>query len=219
MGHPFLGGAGAGDGFDHRFEDGPVLHTQFPGGETLVLHPLLSVEGAAEASPEAVIHAGENHVTIGRGIGTVGDDAVMAGTDPPRVFSAHQIQAAEIAEEAGGAVEQTDVDAFALAGAGPLGHRAEDTHGGINPAADVTQGNPEFGRRTIGLAVDTHQSAHGLGDHIHGTLIPQRTVLAKAGDGTVDDVRFDLFNLIVGQAQTFHDTRPVVLHQHIGRAD
>ena len=96
---------------------------------------------------------------------------------------------------------------------------ARDTEGGEDSGGDIGDGFPHPGGGAVGEAGGRHESAQGLDDSVVGGPFRLCSGLSEAGDRGVDDVGFDFFDVLKGQAEFGCDSRPEVLDDHIAGAD
>ena len=87
------------------------------------------------------------------------------------------------------------------------------------PAETSAMDSPHPGGGALRESSGRHESAQGLDDGIVGGPFRLCSGLSEAGDRGVDDVGFDLFDVLEGQAELRSDPRPEVLDHHIAGAD
>lgn len=92
--------------------------------------------------------------------------------------------------------------------------RGQHTQGRQCRAVLVNQG----ASHVIGLtgAVERGQTADALGQQILAGALEVWTVRSISGAGTIDQLRIDGAERLIGVSQLFHDARTEVLHHHIG---
>jgi hypothetical protein len=71
-------------------------------------------------------------------------------------------------------------------------------------------------RPVIGVAGDAHQATHGLHHQVVTSAFSVGPILAKTGDGAIDQPRVDGFETVVVQPILLEAADLEVLHHHIG---
>ena len=113
-------------------------------------------------------------------------------------------------------VEHRDIDELPLAGMAALEQRARDREGGGHPADRVAQRKAGAGRAFILVAGDRHDPGHCLQLAVEGGGAALRPVLAKAGNGAIDQLRVQRAQRLVADAEAVHDAGPEVFPDDIG---
>ena len=108
-----------------------------------------------------------------------------------RGLTAHQIVERLVGEHGDLRIEQGNVDRLAFAAPLPMRQRCEHADDGVETGEQIGEGNAALDRTGPRFAVwkpgDAHDAAHALDHEIVAGALRIGTVLAKAGDGTVDE--------------------------------
>src|SRR5437870_10537198 len=179
---PVVGRAPAEGGLDQRDQHVTVRDAIAIGPEAQVALPLRMLDRAAEPRPELLGEDGDDHVTVTRREGLIGNDRGVARAERPRDATIRPEILRNIREERDLAVEQRQVEVGALAS--PLateersGHRtrAED------PAREVAHPQTHAHRRPPPLARDGHRPGHRLERQVECRPVSIRPLLAVRGD-------------------------------------
>ena len=122
----------------------------------------------------------------------------------------------------GGAIERNaedplgTVDMLSLTGHVPMVNRAQSVHGPVQAAGVVQVGPTPAGGRLVRQARGVGQTGQGLRNGSHGLIVPVPTSVAEAGHGEVDDVRPELFHLLVAQTPPLQHAAGEVLDDDVG---
>ena len=142
---------------------------------------------------------------------------LVAGT--LRRFPRHQVVHALVGDRADHHVQHADIDIVAQARLAAARQRGQHRHRGVHAGHQVDDGHAHFLRAAAGqvvaLARHAHQAAHGLDHEVVGGVVRLRAILAKAGDGAVDQARVDFFQAGVIEAELGQGAHLVVLQQDV----
>ena len=211
LGHSVVG--------EELLQDGLQLHVIFrPVGVGVKLW-ILDQIGLADdlAQLGEVVGAGHGNDDMGvlAHVNVEGGAQGVAGTHAGGMDAADGVTDDVRLNESKHAVQHGDVHILALAGALPVIQRQQDACHRIEAGTDVAQRAAHTGGRGIGVAGNAHHAGHSLRHNIVGRQIPHGAVLSKAGNRTVDDLRIDLFQLLIRVTQLFHNSGLEVLHHDV----
>ncbi|CPM74670.1 Uncharacterised protein [Bordetella pertussis] len=114
------------------------------------------------------------------------------------------------------AVVQRDVQELAQAAALALLQGQQHGDGRVQAGHHVHDRQAHPRGRAVGLAVDAHQPAHGLGAGVVARQAAQRAVGAEAADAAMHQARKGLAQRVVAQPPLLQRAGLEILHQHVG---
>ena len=144
------------------------------------------------------------HVLVAHGLG------FCAGNEPIRNRPAH-------GHERG--FQHGNVDEFPLPRPLAANERRRNGEGGGHAAHRIGDRIADPQWRRLRVAGDAHHPAQPLDDLIVGGIEPQRSVLAEAGDRTVDDVALDRFERGVAEPQPLHHPGTKIFNEDVRGGD
>ena len=207
--------APAQEGLSQRFAElTGALNPSLTGGESLLQQPGLVQEvgrrvpvGASEGDGHGVAVPGLHRL--------YGDVAGILRLPPPS--RAHvAVQARRVPESRRDRLLNRNVDPISLTGELLAEHRCHDGGGRVGPSPELglIQGVFE-GLAPVG-AKDVHQPAQGVLHNLRRLVVSVGAGLTEARDRGHDDVRFDLSQGVVPEAQGGHHAGAEALHDHVG---
>jgi len=168
----------------------------------------------AQPREERVVARADRERPVGRRVGRVRRDRRVAVAQPPAHHAGQQVGRALVEQRGERGEHQRDLHALAAAlGVGLAGlQRAEDGDRRVQPADEVHDGAADLQRPPVLLARHAHQPAHGLQQEV----VARAVVLAEGRDRAVDDAGIARRDLLIGQPEAPHRSRPEALEQHVG---
>ena len=127
----------------------------------------------------------------------------------------------EVADRPGGhgaqrRIQHGDVDALALSGHAAAIQRGRHGKGGDDGGHAVADHIAGAGRRGLGGAGHAHQPGEALDDLVVARPLAQRTFLAEAGYGAVDDARVHCLQFLEAEAKSLHGAGAEILEDDVG---
>src|SRR5690606_26362152 len=107
-------------------------------------------------------------------------------------LAGYQVGAGHVCQPAQLGVEQGDVDELAFARAMAVLERGKYGDDGVHAGRDIDDGDTDLKGVALGRPGDAHQPTLSLDDRVVAGPVGIGTVLAIAGDGTVDKPRIQL---------------------------
>ena len=198
-----------------RDEQIPVSNSLWIGGKARVISQVLAASGLAEGTELAVVSHPESNMAVSGFKNSVGYDIGMVVAIPPWLVTRDQVVARHIAQPRHLAFQQRHIDLLSLPRSFPLPQGGQNGGGGVHPGGDVHDCHPHLVRRAICCPCNAHDTALGLDDKVIARAISVGTIAAVARDGTVDQARIHLLQLIVTQSPTLHRPHAKVLDKHV----
>ena len=172
-----------------------ALHAKRVGGKAFVAGPLGLPGDCAKALELPVVANGQQHVAVLRGEVLVGREAGVAVAHAAGGQACGQKACGLVGQHGHAHVQQGHVDVLALACAvgGVVAHvqRGQDGVACVQAGEQVDDGHTHAHGAAAGgvvcMAGDAHQARHGLHHQVVACALGIGAVLAKAGDGAVDE--------------------------------
>ena len=146
---------------------------------------------------------------------TVGCYIVVTHSHPRRLFAGMPIMVWKITEPRNDGIQHRDIDKLTATGFFPLVKREENAQGRVHPGGNI--GDGETGpSRLVGIAGGGDDSPFSLNEEIIGLDVAVRSVLAIAGERTIDEPWIDLAKRFVAKAETSRNARGIILKEDVG---
>ena len=168
-----------------------------------------------ELTPDLVFtHTDHKHAVLGviSAVGAVGGMLVAGATNH---FAVYEIAVVFGWLEGNDGLYQTGLDLLTVTdnGSGMEGCQNADDH--IHTGSHIPDGGRHL-HRLAALFVDAeHDTAHGLRDHVISGALGVRAGSTEAGNGGIDDLIVDLFQILVAQPQPVHHVGTEVFQYHV----
>ena len=220
---PVLGAALLGKARHFGDERIAVAHAVGVAQKTHILRQPSLASGRTKFTELGVVAHRDDDVAIGRRKCLVGHDIGVRVTVPARHHTRNKMVLALVREHGDLAVEQRHVDVLATALTVSPHQCRQDGHSGIHAGHEVRHRHTDFlgaaAWHVVGVAGDAHQAARALNHEVITRLRFKRTVLAKAGDRAIDQVRVDRLQIRVGQTVALQITGFEIFNQHVTLGD
>ena len=116
-------------------------------------------------------------------------------------------------------LQQRGRDVLALLRLLALEQRDQNAERAKQPRAEIGDGNADAHRPLPGQAGDRHQPAHALRDLVEARPIGVGTGLPEAGNAGIDELRIDLAQLRIVDAEPPFHVRAKIFDHHVGLLD
>src|SRR5262245_10297587 len=176
-------------------------------------------ERAGAALPDGLTRRADHHVTVLGLEALVRRVLTMPRAHAHRLDVVGQPARAGPGREGDRGFEQRALERPARSGRPALVQRGPHALGRAHACTEITDGQADRRRWSIGLAGHVHDAAHALGDQVESALLPIRTVGAETGELRVDQPRVEPAQGFPAESGAVHHGRPIVLHQHVYRGD
>ena len=176
--------------------------------------PIRMPDHLARAEEQPVVRRGDDERAIGGVERLVRADVRVRRAHRPRDHAAEQMVGRLVHHRGRAGIEQRHADVSPATGPLALVQRREDADRHLEPGDDVEESDARLHRFPAGLAGHAHQAGQRLDDDVvAGAARRLGHLLAEGGQGAGDQTRSGAAEVIEGEAEVGHQSRPEVLDQ------